>query len=188
MKNDRRKQRYPYPENLALDILNLESPEELWNAAIPEGLQDAVEYAMQPLQERERAVLISRYAEHKTLAETGETFGICRDRIRQIEVKSLRKLRHWYPKECRLFTAGIDGYNQYLAEKMLKEEKKKDPSGNMLIDDIGLSLRLTTRLKLAGYRYASEVAGKSRMDLVRVKGLGKKTYSELQEGLKKAGF
>lgn len=53
---------------------------------------------MGELSEREQAVLIARYGfedgVEKTLEEVGQTFGVTRERIRQIESKALRKLSH----------------------------------------------------------------------------------------------
>ena len=48
--------------------------------------------------ERERKVLILRFGlkdgRPKTLEEVGKEFNVTRERIRQIEAKALRKLRH----------------------------------------------------------------------------------------------
>ncbi len=50
------------------------------------------------LTEREAKVLILRFGledgRPRTLEEVGETFKVTRERIRQIEAKALRKLRH----------------------------------------------------------------------------------------------
>ena len=56
-----------------------------------------VEEALQLLSEREKAIIrlrygLSEYAEH-TLAEIGQKFGLSRERVRQIELTALRKLR-----------------------------------------------------------------------------------------------
>jgi RNA polymerase primary sigma factor len=50
------------------------------------------------LSERERQVLEMRFGlkdgQGRTLEEVGQAFGVTRERIRQIEAKALRKLRH----------------------------------------------------------------------------------------------
>jgi RNA polymerase primary sigma factor len=61
-------------------------------------LQLAVEAALDTLIPRERRVLQLRFGlidgHERTLEEVGNRFGVTRERIRQIEVKALRKLRH----------------------------------------------------------------------------------------------
>lgn len=54
--------------------------------------------ALATLSEREEKVLTHRFGlngeEQKTLEETSHLFGITRERVRQIEEKALKKLRH----------------------------------------------------------------------------------------------
>jgi RNA polymerase primary sigma factor len=49
------------------------------------------------LGERERGVLVMRYGldgeEPRTLEEVGDAFGVTRERVRQIETQTLRKLK-----------------------------------------------------------------------------------------------
>lgn len=60
-------------------------------------LRDTVKMALCHLSPREQGIIISRFAlegeEKKTLEEIGENFGITRERIRQLEVKSLKKIK-----------------------------------------------------------------------------------------------
>jgi RNA polymerase primary sigma factor len=46
----------------------------------------------------------------RTLEEVGEDFQVTRERIRQIEVKALRKLRH--PSRARVLKNFIEGQNR----------------------------------------------------------------------------
>jgi RNA polymerase primary sigma factor len=71
------------------------SPEEY---AIHEVLKDAIKDTLLTLTEREEQVLKLRFGLEdgtcRTLEEVGNHFGVTRERIRQIEAKALRKLRH----------------------------------------------------------------------------------------------
>ncbi|MFZ5757264.1 MAG: RNA polymerase sigma factor RpoD [Pseudomonadota bacterium] len=67
-------------------------------AATSEGLQEAVREVLANLTAREAKVLRMRFGidmntDH-TLEEVGKQFDVTRERIRQIEAKALRKLRH----------------------------------------------------------------------------------------------
>jgi RNA polymerase primary sigma factor len=61
-------------------------------------LTEAIEEALEELNDRERAVVRLRFGlddgQVRTLEEVGKEFGVTRDRIRQIESKTLAKLRH----------------------------------------------------------------------------------------------
>ncbi|MDD2893993.1 MAG: sigma-70 family RNA polymerase sigma factor, partial [Halothiobacillaceae bacterium] len=68
------------------------------DAATNEGLAEAVRDVMASLTPREAKVLRMRFGidmntDH-TLEEVGKQFDVTRERIRQIEAKALRKLRH----------------------------------------------------------------------------------------------
>jgi len=70
-------------------------PADLVTAGLLVGHVEAV---LSHLGERERAVVRMRYGlddgEPRTLEEVGRMFGVTRERVRQIEAKSLAKLRH----------------------------------------------------------------------------------------------
>jgi len=61
-------------------------------------LPEEIEKLLSPLDERERQILALRFGldrgEPRTLEEVGEHFNLTRERIRQIEAKARRKLRH----------------------------------------------------------------------------------------------
>lgn len=69
-----------------------------YDVASKELLKDNIEEVLRTLSEREAKVLIMRFGldgdTAKTLEEVGREFGVTRERIRQIEAKALRKLKH----------------------------------------------------------------------------------------------
>ena len=71
------------------------SPEEF---ATNEMLKEEISQVLETLTEREEKVIRLRFGledgKPRTLEEVGQMFGVTRERIRQIEAKALRKLRH----------------------------------------------------------------------------------------------
>ncbi|MDQ3907287.1 MAG: RNA polymerase sigma factor RpoD [Acidobacteriota bacterium] len=81
------------------------SPSE---GVVSENLKEITEEVLQTLSPREEKVLKMRFGlgtqgEEQTLEEIGQTFDVTRERIRQIEAKALKKLRH--PSRARLLKA-----------------------------------------------------------------------------------
>ena len=78
-----------------IEDLNTIAPSDFANF---EGLRGATKAALEGLTAREAKVLRMRFGinmntDH-TLEEVGKQFDVTRERIRQIEAKALRKLRH----------------------------------------------------------------------------------------------
>jgi len=72
-----------------------ESPEDV---ATDICLSDVIRKTIDNLTKREKTVIVHRFGlqgeNPKTLQEVGEILGVTRERIRQIEAKTIRKLRH----------------------------------------------------------------------------------------------
>jgi RNA polymerase primary sigma factor len=87
---------------------NVVSPSE---AVINLNLKEQTETVLRSLTPREEKVVKMRFgvgdgSEH-TLEEVGQSFAVTRERIRQIEAKALRKLRH--PSRSRKLKAFLEG-------------------------------------------------------------------------------
>ncbi|WP_114418125.1 RNA polymerase sigma factor RpoD [Marinospirillum perlucidum] len=90
-----------------IEDTNLESPVD---SATGEGLVEATRGVLSGLTARESKVLRMRFGidmntDH-TLEEVGKQFDVTRERIRQIEAKALRKLRH--PSRCDSLRSFLD--------------------------------------------------------------------------------
>ncbi len=68
------------------------------DAASMHLMREQVRGVLHTLTEREQRVVILRYGldggDARTLEEVGSEFGVTRERVRQIEAKTLAKLRH----------------------------------------------------------------------------------------------
>jgi RNA polymerase primary sigma factor len=68
------------------------------DAATEQLLKEQIDDVLSSLTPREQRVLQLRFGledgRSRTLEEVGQEFGVTRERIRQIEVKALKKLRH----------------------------------------------------------------------------------------------
>ncbi|VAX36475.1 RNA polymerase sigma factor RpoD [hydrothermal vent metagenome] len=68
------------------------------NATLQSMLKDEIGGVLDTLEDRERKILELRFGIHdgttRTLEEVGSEFNVTRERVRQIESKALRKLRH----------------------------------------------------------------------------------------------
>ena len=117
-------------QRISLDPLSLDSPigeeddsflgdfirdddaDEPLDIATRQMLQEAVNEVLGELNDREREVVRMRFGlgdntEARTLEEVGREFGVTRERIRQIESKTLAKLRH--PNHAQRLRDYLDG-------------------------------------------------------------------------------
>lgn len=80
------------------DFLEDEQAVSPADAAMQRLLHEHIRQALDTLSDRERNLLVLRFGledgRSRTLEEVGREFGVTRERVRQIEAKALRKLRH----------------------------------------------------------------------------------------------
>ena len=93
------------------DLIEDEGAVQPLDAAIGSDLRDTVSRVLGTLTPREERVLRMRFgigtkSDH-TLDEVGQQFSVTRERIRQIEAKALRKLKH--PARARVLRSFLEG-------------------------------------------------------------------------------
>lgn len=119
----------PYPYNLVDDIFGTPTDWILTDDQVS-GLNGAI----QSLNPREQEVLKYRYEDGLTLDEAGLKFDVGRERVRQIQAKALRKLRH--PSRSKQILYGTQGYQElqemyhtmnklYYREKELNQKEER---------------------------------------------------------------
>ncbi len=173
---------------------------EIARAVIPDlgpysDLPETVEYVIKNLlTERECEVLISRYKDGKTLREIGRNFGLTQERIRQVEAKALRKLRH--SSRSHIIQVGLEAIEREKTETQeLKEKGIYDAINSaqkISLGNWGLSVRAYNCLFRAsgwiGYTF-NTVADlliflKDGHSFREIRNLGAQTEREIMEKLK----
>jgi RNA polymerase primary sigma factor len=108
------------------DFIEDKSAENPSDTASTRLLREKIDFVLRSLAEREKEVLILRFGlldgVQRTLEEVGRHFKVTRERIRQIEAKALRKMRH--PTRMRqlqgMFEGELDtsgpGFDQFISE------------------------------------------------------------------------
>lgn len=91
-----------------------DTEQEVLERVQQEQLKETIWKAVDSLPERQADIIRKRYAEGKTLQETGESIGITRERVRQEEYKTFRALRN--PRRFERLHSFADDviYNQAL--------------------------------------------------------------------------
>ena len=179
-----------------------EAKEKLYEVYLP-GLMES----MKTLSDREQKVLELRYLHGLNLEQCGYRFGVTRERIRQVEAKALRKMRH--PSRSRMFLKASDDLLDRAWKEMeeasrirleairiregafddLIREKKVEPVNTEIpIDELELSVRSWNCLRRAGVNYISDMDGWTQERLMRVRNLGRKSMMEIIDRLRERGI
>ncbi len=97
------------------DLIEDKSSTSPAERVITSNLREITGDVLQTLSPREERVIrmrfgLDREGHERTLEEVGQDFNVTRERIRQIEAKALRKLRH--PSRARVLKSFIEGQRQ----------------------------------------------------------------------------
>lgn len=194
----------PYPYNLLCEIFGYEDTAEKIEPKhdIPADFYGSMEYMLATLSPRERDILHLRYVHHMTLPDIAAKYNVTRERIRQIEAKAIRKLRH--PTRLRYITTGIQniihqeresGYRMGLADgraDSAAEAPRKDDEGGRIssckIEDLNLSVRTFNCLKRAGYDTVADIIAADHDKLMKIRNFGICCLYELCDKLTELGL
>jgi len=152
--------------------------------------KELVHKSLENLTERERDVLgmifgLDGYEGPKILRETGEVFDVSAERIRQIEAKALRKLKH--PSRSRNLRAvsGLatdEDVRKYMDKIRYQEERAKSDSPlNIPISNVELSVRMANCFEDDDIRYIGELVQKTEAAMLRLPNFGRKSLHEIRE-------
>ena len=194
-----------YPLNLMCDVFG--NADDAIKVYIP-GIYDA----LATLSEREIGVLQKRYCDKMTLIEVGKAYNVTRERIRQIEAKALRKLRH--PIKTAMFRAVpmaelkeqqanyrklsneyelLNRAFEYCSAKPAEQPTiasmaEMAKTSHTRIEDLDFSVRTYNCLKRAGKNTLGDIVEMTDADFMKVRNLGRKSMEEAKNCIKKYGF
>ena len=110
------------------DFIENENELSPTETVVNNDLKEQVREILKTLTPREEKVLKMRFgidvsSEH-TLEEVGRDFGVTRERVRQIEVKALRKLRH--PSRSKKLVAFFEKEVSFIPEESTSEDESEE--------------------------------------------------------------
>ncbi len=205
-----------YPLNLIAAVFELNFDNEEDSALFDElslidDVNGSVEYILHTLSEREQKILKHRFVEKLTYEDTAKIYNVTRERIRQVEIRALRKLRH--PDKAKYLKRGVkniihrvseDYYKQFceLEKKLIELCKLNEKTADEIIsdyrfkvqykseklDDLGLSTRSYNCLKRAGCDTIRDIAKLGYEGLTKVRNLGKLCMQEIIDKLDEYGY
>lgn len=150
---------------------------------------------------REKNVLEYRYINRYTFKQIGEIYNVTHQRIRQIEKKAIRKLRHPSRTELYLFDVMDEAYNRGFEAGLVKgfNEGLKHDSCETLkaytytikpipIEELNLSVRTLNCLIRNGIKNTEDLLRCDIQQLMKMRNFGEKCLHELVEEAKRYGI
>ena len=194
-----RPQELPWPENLVTE-LGLEEifPDTGKYMVLTDDQMAGLTHAVETLKDKEQAVIRLRYEEHKTFKTIGEIFNLSTQRMRQINAKALRKLRH-QTRLCYIrdgFQGTLDAQQKHKEEtrqvlNTLGTEDLTKYLKTIFVCDMHLTVRSTNCLLRANLITMADVAEAVKKDpasFVKIRNLGQKSLLEVVEKLEEYGI
>ena len=210
-----------YPYN-ALDVLietynSYNTPLDFDINYVLDNFDKHIEYIFKNFNftSREQTVFNLRFKELKTLEQTGQIIGVTRERIRQTEAKTIRKLRH--PSRLKIILYGIDSLKleedikmleaelalkkanilkeinrinvEGLSSKEIEEYKNSEEYIlNTKIENLDLSVRSYNCLRRSNIETLGDIVSMTQEDLIKIRNLGRRSFKEIIDKCKGFGF
>lgn len=200
-----------WPYNLLEDIYYNTEHQYLREEVTPDQIK-GLWHILQTLTPREQEMILKKYRDEMTLEEVANDYGLTRERIRQIIVKGLRKLRHpvriKYIKDGYLIASGElekrvqDRYSREMAvleeryknrlaeltEKLKHPEPEIEISLATPIENLDFSARVRHALSRQRIKTVGDLILLSHEELCRFRCLGVKSVAEIEERLESIKF
>lgn len=192
-----------WPDNLYREIKGLD--EDTYTKR-PKDLSEKADAALKSLGNlREAETIRLRFKSGMTLRDIGKSLSITAERVRQIQHKALRKLRH--PSRMMILEYGEGNFesppyqddkspagqahdvSRGNSQKGIKLEGNPEDYGILPSNDIttlGLSLRICLALKKAGISTVEELERLSEEELLKTKGIGSAAAGSIREALRRS--
>jgi RNA polymerase sigma factor (sigma-70 family) len=162
-----------------------ENPDEDFNVDYRNVTPAEFDTILQARSYREQLIIEMRYRDSYTLEEVGKKLGITRERVRQIEYRTLRIIKNQIGallnhkaelKQLKLENIKLRAYIDSLPPSIEKPTIVSVKDDNLIldkpIDDLELSSRSYNALLRSGYRTISDlVTSKRRLDQLRCIGV-----------------
>ena len=208
-----------YPYNLILAVSGVKDRDEEGNVTDEAKLEmysvyiPALLKSVKSLSEREQKILSLRFEHGLTYEQCGYRFNVTRERIRQVEAKALRRLRHpmhykrWHYDTIGKYYEAKDEASRYLLENITLKDKfnsltkimglsniepptieEKKKILDIDIEEMELSVRSYNCLKRAGINKISDMNGFTVNQFMKVRNLGRKSIVEIADKLKEYGI
>lgn len=199
----------PYPYNLIADIFAYDADKAPSGMFFPvsDDQKNGLESALSELTEREQTAVAALYKEGKSANFVGKEYGVTGERIRQIQCKAIRKLRH--PSRKSRIRYGLRGCAvktraehlktaEAILDRREKELQQKDSrcaadlpaQADISISEMSMSNRSRTCLQRAGIVTLSELirvwSEYGADGLARIRNLGKKSALDVNRAVEAA--
>lgn len=160
-----------FPMNL-IEILDPDKLYEIRNKDNLDKLNINIAKALSTLSDRDGYLITARFCNRKTLDELAKELKVTKERIRQLMVKAIQKLRH--PHRMKIIFVGCDLDNELL--ELQKEYQEKINLTKIKIDELS---KKTTQIEQFRERYENDIVNTTIDQL----GLSPRTYNAISRYL-----